>query len=384
MAKQSALSRKVGASPTMAAAAAATPHPDPIALSVGEPYELPPDSVLQAVAKAAIDGHTRYGPAAGHPALRDAIAADQSSTTCSLGSEHVIVTSGGKPALLDALRCMVDPGDEVLILAPYWPTFVQQVQWCGAVPVIVDEAIRGVDLDLDRIRSACTAKTRAVIVNSPNNPTAEVLSRTSVETLAALARERGLWVLSDEVYRSLSFAQDAPSFLDIDGALDHTVAVMSFSKRFSMTGLRVGAAVASPEMVDAMTRLTTASHTHTSTVAQHGAIAALALDGSWERERLADYLDKRDFALSRLNALDGVRCPEPGSAMYVFPDLTRCLVAKGIDDDAAACDQLREQHGLSLVPGSVFGRSGSIRLSYGVEHSRLEAALDRLAEWVGR
>ncbi len=367
----------IGFSPTMAAAAATTSHPDPIDLSVGQPSELPPSAVAEAAISAIRAGKTRYGPAAGLPALRARIGVENH-----VQPENVIITPGGKGALFAALQCILEPGDDVLILAPYWPTFIQQVEWCGARAVIVPHQ----DLRVDPIaaRDACTPRTRAIIVNTPSNPTSTVIAEETVVALHELAGERDLWILSDEVYRGLTFGPPGPlpSRPDLCERA-RTIVVESFSKRFSMTGYRVGYAIAPPEVIEAMVRHTASSHTHASTISQHAALAALDLDERWEVERLSRYCGRASLAHERLEAMPGVTCSRPDAGFYVFPRVQALLEARRIEMDTALCEILREDIGLLLVPGTAFGAPGHVRLATCVDEARLVEALDRLGDWIG-
>lgn len=368
-------------SPTMGAAASATSHEDPISLAVGEPSDAPPAEVAAAAERAIEEGRTRYGAVAGLRALRERLAAvHQERTGAPTTAENVVVTAGGKPALMDALRCILEPGDEMIVPLPAWPTFVDQPMWLGATAVTVP-AEPDLLPDPDRIAAACTERTRAVLVNSPGNPTGRVWPKDRMEAVVALAKEKDLWILSDEVYRELSLVGPAPEPVSIDvDAADRTIVIDSFSKRFSMTGWRVGSVTAPAEVAAAMTNLMSTTVTHACAISQHAALAALDLDGTWEHTRLERHRRCRDQAKKALDAMDGVDLSGSDAGLYAFPDVSGWIADEGFADDAALCAHLRESQGLLLVPGTPFGAPGRFRLSWSIDETRLAEALSRLLQ----
>lgn len=372
------LARTVAGSATMSVAAAASRHPDPISMTVGEPAESPPEGVREAARRAIVEGRTRYGPAGGLPELRAALAAEFGARTgVAVDGRHVVVTCGGKAALMDALRCLVDPGDEVLVPAPYWPSFLQQVQWCGARAVVVSPDESGLPSAASLARAA-GPRARVLVLNSPNNPTGRILSPERQAELLRVARERDLWIVSDEVYRSFAFDGVVSSMAAVAGAFDRVVTVESFSKRFSMTGYRVGAAIAPPEVVEAMTRVAQAATTHAATASQHAACAALEVAAEWDEQQRRRYRARRDRAHELLTSLPGVRCALPEGAFYLLPDVREWCARRGFGDTTGLVDWLRDEHGLGVTPGEAFGIPGHLRLSLGLEDARLDEALERL------
>jgi len=378
------LARSIGASPTMSAAGAGTSHPDPINLAVGEPAEPPPDFVVEAACDALRKGHTKYGPATGLPELREALAAEQTRRDgVPRNADHVIVTAGSKPALLDTLRVLLDPGDEVLVLAPYWPSFLDQVQWAGGKPVVVTSHS---DLpDPDAVAAAITPRTTMLIVNSPNNPSGRVYDHARLRAIADLVVSHDLWVLIDQAYVGLELDGLAPTLLAVAPELaDRAIIAESFSKRFAMTGLRLGAALAPPDVIDGLARLATAGTTHPCIVTQHAGLAALQHGGGWIEVQRDNYRRRRAMVLDALRELPGVKTPRPEAAMYVFPDVGELLRGLGFKSDSELTDALLAEAGLRLVPGSAFGFPGCVRLSYGTTDRRLEEGLSRLTSFVTR
>jgi len=373
------MASSAGLSPTMAGAAAPCLHPDPVDLSVGEPHVLPPPAVREAAAAAALEGRSRYGPAAGLPRLRALVAEDLARRDgVARAPEEVLITAGGKPAILDALRCMLEPGDEVVIFAPYWPSFRDQVLWAGGVPVIVEP---GADLlpdmaDLDR---ALTPRTRAVIVNQPSNPTGRVWEAERIRALADRVLRHNLWVIVDQVYGPLTLDGPEQPFLRAAPELaSRSVVVESFSKRFAMTGYRLGAAAGPRALITAMVTLGSTSVTHACTLSQHAGIAAMGLDGAWEREILAEYRGLRDLLGEGLQGLPGVSVHVPEGGIYHFPRVREWMAAHGVARDADLVARLRDEAGVRLLPGSAFGAPGHIRICFAGGRDRLELAVARL------
>lgn len=373
----SALAQGLMPSATMAAASAARVHPDPINLGIGEPVEEPAEEVTAAAMRAARDGAARYGPADGLPELRERAAEDQTRRSgLERSRSNVIITAGGKPALMDALRCLINPGDEVLVLAPYWPSFLQQVQLAGGVARIVQP---GPDLlpDPAAMAAACNERTRLVILNNPGNPTSQTLGAERLRAIAEVVDEHDLWVLADEVYSGLILDGEARSLLSLCPDLaDRTVVVESFSKRFCMTGYRLGYACAPTPVIEAMTLLATASTTCVNTLAQHAGMAALRMDGSWLAGQRSTYLRRRDETAARLSAMGCELRPTPEAAFYHF------FRVPGLEDDLALAQGLFEQEGLTLIPGTAFGMSGYLRLSYGATDAHLEEAAARMRRFL--
>jgi len=366
-------------SPTMAAAAAISAHPDPVDLSVGEPAGPPPLEAREAAAAAAMEGRSRYGPVAGLARLRALVAQDLSRRDgVARAAEDILITAGGKPAIFDTLRCILEPGDEVLVFAPFWPTFKDQITWAGGVPVVVEP---GPDLlpSPEAMGRAVTARTRAVIVNQPSNPSGQVWDALRIRRLAELALRHGLWVIVDQVYGTL--ALDGPEVPLLQTAPDlarQCVVVESFSKRFAMTGYRLGAAAGPRTLIKAMTTLGSTSVTHASTISQHAGIAAMELDGSWEAAMVEGLRARRDALLSGLRAIPDARVARPSGGLYLFPEVSHWMEKLGLATDVALAARLRDEAGVKVLPGSAFGAPGHLRLCFAGEVGRLRLAGERL------
>ncbi|MFT7618355.1 MAG: aspartate aminotransferase [Planctomycetota bacterium] len=377
------VAQSIGESATMAAAGASTSHADPINLAVGEPGELPPQEILDAASDALQSGNVRYGPPPGLPSLRFAIA-DRLTIQSGVPwtDKNVVVTAGGKPALMDAMRCTLMPGDEVLVLAPFWPSFIQQLEWCGATPVICEPSS---DLlpDIEEIRSKCTAKTKAIIVNSPSNPTSVVYSAELLGELAGIAEEFDLWIFADQVYVDLAFDGQAPTLIRVVPEIrDRTVVIESFSKSYSMTGMRLGYAAANQELIEGMTKLTEASSTHVNIPTQVAGVKALLMPESWLVEQRQRYKRRSQIVIDGFAEISGCEVKQPSAALYVFARIQDWLTRNGNISDLEFTNLLLKSAGVRLVPGSAFGSPGFIRIACGLADDRLVETMDRLKSFM--
>lgn len=365
----------------MAANAGEVPHPDPIHLAMGEPAEGLPPFLAEAARRAFAEGATRYGAPAGLPALRDALAAAQTERDgISRGTENVIVTAGAKPALIDSMRVLLEPGDEVLVLSPHWPTYCDQARAAGALPVVVPAGPDQLP-DAAAVEAAAGPRARALVVNSPNNPSGRVIPREVLHALAEVARRRELWVLADQAYADLTYGDPAPTWLGVGPDLaEQTVVVESFSKRFSMTGLRLGAALGPADVVGALSDLASTATTHPNVVAQHMGIAALAEGAAWLEEQRERYRRRHDLAVGALGRIPGVTVRPADAALFLLPDVTGALEAMGLASDVELASLLAERAGVRVVPGSAMGAPGHLRVSLGATDERLLEAIERCAK----
>jgi aspartate aminotransferase len=342
---------------------------DVINLAIGEPAFATPAAVAAATARALEEGATRYDAVGGLLALRQKLAEGFDG----LGPEQIVITNGAKQALFSIFQTICDPGDEVILPSPCWVSFGAQVRLAGAEAVAV-ACRQDHQLDLRAIEAAIGPRTRALIVNSPNNPTGAVYPRQAFEALAALAAAHDLFIVSDEAYRDFVYPPHRSfSPWDLAAIRDRLIVVRSFSKAAAMTGFRVGYAAAGPEVAAALVRLQSHLCGNVCTFAQYGALAA-AGDGSWQAEWLEHLERLKDFAVAQTAAL--FDCLRPGGAFYLFPDVARRL-APGQSSQDFAMDLLRRA-GVAMVPGEAFGAPGHLRICYAVAPERLAEAFARL------
>lgn len=352
-----------------------------ISLAVGEPDFPTPPHVVEA-AKAALDaGHTRYTPVPGIPALRRAVAMSYGRFYgTKAAQENVIVSNGGKQVLYNLFMALLNPGDQVLIPAPYWVSYPDMVLLADGEPVFVPAAPeKGFLLDVEGLERAWTPKVKVLILGSPSNPTGGHYVQERLTALAEWARSKGVFVISDEVYDHLVYEPAKPSTLAgfFEAHPESCALVGALSKSFCMTGWRLGWALAHPELVKAMNKIQGQSTSNVCSFVQHAAVAAL--EGPWDvvDEMRAAFKRRRDLALGIIRSWPGAVCPTPDGAFYLFPVLS-AFYDEEAPDSAALCTRILEKAGVALVPGSAFGDDRCIRFSYAVADETLKTALDKV------
>lgn len=353
-----------------------------ISLGIGEPDMPTPALICQAGMEALARGEIHYTPNAGTMELRRAIA--EKSYLAPLAYDpagEIIVTSGGMGALSLLFLVILDEGDEVLIQDPQWLNHAAQVQYCGGVPVRVPtEAASGFSMRRETAEPLITDKTKAILLNSPNNPTGSVMTREALEEIAGIARERDLLVISDEVYSTLLYGGASHiSIASLPGMRERTVVINSFSKAYAMTGWRIGYGAGPADIIDRMVKCQENFSACVNAPGQHAAAAAL------EHPELADglrdiFARRRDVLLSELAKIPGISCPSPDGAFYAFADVS----AFGMSSESF-CQQLLEAERVVCIPGSAFGPCGEgyIRIGYAAGEGRLREAVQRLARFCG-
>jgi len=353
-----------------------------ISLAVGQPDFPTPAHVCEA-AKAALDeGFTRYTAVPGIPELRKAVAGYYAKFYGAQASgDNAIVSNGGKQVLYNLLMAVVNPGDEVLIPAPYWVSYPAMVQLAEGVSVFVPTtADQDYLVTVDGLEAARTAKTRVLILNSPSNPTGCCYTQEQLEAIAAWARKNGIFIISDEVYDRLVYAPFTPvSLARTWEAHPETIAIVgALSKSFCMTGWRVGYALAHQDLVKAMNKIQGQSTSNVNSITQKAALAALS--GGWDivDEMKQAFVRRRDLAFDIITGW-GAPCPKPDGAFYLFPVLDQ-FYTDDAPDSAAMCTRILEQAGVALVPGSAFGDDKCIRFSYAVDDEVLKDALARVGK----
>ena len=351
---------------------------DICSLSAGEPNFDTPAFIRQAAAAALEQGMTRYGPAAGDPELRQAIAEKLSRCNgMEVRSDQVLVTNGGKQALYNLFQVLLDPGDEVLLPAPYWLTYPELARLAGAeVRLLSSNASDGFRLDLEALEALITPKTRLLVLNTPSNPTGLVLQREELEAIAALLRRHPqVAVVCDEIYEHLladgqthhSLAALAPDLAD------RLFVVNGFAKGWAMTGWRLGYLAGPAEVVKAAIALQSQSTSNVCSFAQRGALAALQAPLDCVQEMARSFSQRRSHLTAGLQQLSNVVVVPPNGAFYAFPDIS----AFGLDS-MTFCQQLLDQQGLAVVPGVAFGDDRCIRLSCAVKTATIDDGLSRL------
>ena len=365
---------------------------DILNLSAGEPDFDTPGFVCDAAVAGIRSGKTRYTPPAGTPELRKAIAAGLSDRAGrELEWEGVVVSSGAKQALFNSIFTLFGPGDEVLVLAPYWTTYPDLVTLARAEPVVVSGDERAdFKVEPSHLDAASTTRTRGLILNSPSNPTGAVYTREELRAIAEWAKARDVWLLSDEIYRSIYFGDDAdhaPGILDLPAAsLGPHVLIDGASKCYAMTGWRIGYSYAEPELSKKFTALQSQITSNPSTPAQAAALEAYTkteASAAAVAEMTSAFRRRRDLVTARMRELlPGVPFVEPRGAFYVYFRVDGFFTDE-IRDATTWCSKLLEDKGVALVPGAAFGDDGWVRMSFATSDDVLEDALARIAASVG-
>lgn len=350
-------------------------------LGIGEPDFDTPAHIRAAAERAMAEGWTHYGPAAGLPDLRAAIAREwRARRGIPCGPEHVVVTPGAKPILFFTMLALLEPGDEVLVPALAFPTYASVAAFLGArvVPVPLDPA-RGFDLDLAAVRERLNARTRMIVLNSPHNPTGGVTPMATLHALAGLAEKHDLLVLSDEIYSRMVYEGEAPSIAALPGMAERTAVVDGFSKTWAMTGWRLGFGILPEPLARHVATLMNNSNSCTTSFVQKAGIAALEGPQTEVEAMMREFRARRDLLVAGLKTLPGVACAAPAGAFYVFPDI------RGTGFTSAdLADRLLEEAGVVTLPGTGFGEAGEgyLRLSYANSQENLREALARIERFL--
>ncbi len=361
-----------------------------ISLSVGEPDFDTPKAACDAGKKAIDDGFTRYTAVAGIPELRKAIAEKFGrDNDLDYEAEDILVSSGGKQCIYNMLQAMINPGDEVIIPAPYWVSYPDMVLLAGGVPVIVDTtADNNFKLSTAQLEQAITAKTRLLILNSPSNPTGMAYSHDDLAALgAALDEHANVAVATDDMYEKILFdGKRFATFAQVNpGLKDRTVTLNGVSKAYCMTGWRIGFCAGPRHLIKAMAKVQGQSTSNPSSISQKAALAALTGPTDALEEMVRTYQTRREWLVAAINTIPGMHCITPDGAFYVFPSVSGWLgkkTASGklLTDDLVVCEWLLEEAGVALVPGTEFGAPGFMRFSYAVAQATLEDAVGRIAK----
>ena len=354
---------------------------DVCSFSAGEPDFDTPDRI-KAAAKLALDsGLTKYGPAAGEPKLREAIARKLREDNHLLYQpENIIVTNGGKHSLYNLMMALIDPGDEVIIPSPYWLSYPEMVKLASGKPVIVPtDASTEYKITPKQLRKSITPRTKLFILNSPSNPTGMVYSPAEIKALAEVVVEQDILVVSDEIYEKIIYDGAKHASIGSFGKeiFDRTIISSGFAKAYSMTGWRIGYLAGPLELIKAAITIQGHSTSNVCTFAQYGAISALEGDQDCvEKMRLA-FAQRRQVMFDLLNSIPGISCAKPDGAFYMFVN-----IAKTGMTSLEFSDALLEQQQIAVIPGIAFGADDHIRLSYATDLATIEKGMERLDKFV--
>jgi aspartate aminotransferase len=349
----------------------------------GEPHFSTPRHIKDAAIEAIEKNFTRYTNVAGIPEVRKAVV---DRHACDFGSNYTpdecVFTTGGKLALFNAIQVLVDHGDEVILPVPYWVSFKDIIQYAGGKVVLVesneDEDFR---ITAKMIEAAITPKTKAIILNTPSNPSGAVVAPEDLEAIVRLAHKNGIYVLLDECYVYLNFTGEIVSGGSFTDCKEHIIVLGSLSKTYAMTGWRAGFALGPKPIIAAMGKLQSQSTSNTASMVQRASIAALSGSQECITEFRADYIRLRDQILAGLKTIPGLSCTVPQGAFYVYPNVSRFLGKGGIKSTSDLAAKLLSEAHVVVVPGEAFGTTEHIRLSYAVSHDVVDEGVKRMREY---
>ncbi|HEY0889256.1 MAG TPA: pyridoxal phosphate-dependent aminotransferase [Nocardioides sp.] len=358
-----------------------------IGFGAGEPDFPTPDYVVEAAAAACYDvNNHRYTPAGGLPELKAAIVAKtKRDSGLEVTPAEVLVTNGGKQAVYEAFAAMLDPGDEVLLPAPYWTTYPECIRLAGGVPVeVFADETQDYKVTVEQLEAARTDKTKILLFVSPSNPTGSVYTADEIRAIGAWVAEHGLWVVTDEIYEHLLYDGVETGSLPVlcPELADHTVVLNGVAKTYAMTGWRVGWMIGPADIVKAATNLQSHATSNVANVSQRAAIAALEGDLSAVQEMHAAFDRRRKLIVGMLNEIASVYCPTPQGAFYAYPSVKGLLGkeydGRRIDSSADLAEYILEKAEVAVVPGEAFGSPGYLRLSYALGDDDLVEGITRL------
>ncbi|GAA1562303.1 pyridoxal phosphate-dependent aminotransferase [Kribbella hippodromi] len=363
-----------------------------IGFGAGEPDFPTPDYIVDAAVAAARDPKNhRYSPAGGLPELKQAIAAKtKRDSGYEIEPAQVLVTNGGKHAVYNAFATLLDPGDEVLLPAPYWTTYPEAIRLAGGVPVeVLADETQNYSVTVEQLEAARTPRTKALLFCSPSNPTGAVDAPEAIEAIGRWALEHDLWVITDEIYEHLTYGDAAFTSLPVavPELADRTVVLNGVAKTYAMTGWRVGWMIGPKDVIKAATNLQSHQTSNVCNIAQRAALAAVSGDLAAVDEMKVAFDRRRKTMVRMLNEIPGVECPEPTGAFYAYPSvkgvLGKRIAGRTPESSAELADLILDEAEVAVVPGEAFGAPGYLRLSYALGDDDLAEGLTRIAKLLG-
>ena len=391
--KLSSRVQRVKPSPTLAVTALAaklrSEGKDVIGLGAGEPDFDTPEHIKLAAIEAIHNGQTKYTAVDGTAELKQAIIDKfQRDNGFSYEPQQVLVSCGGKQSFYNLFQAMIDPGDEVIIPAPYWVSYPDMVLLADGTPVIVEASQeQGFKLLPEQLEAAITERTKVFVINSPSNPTGVAYSPEELSALGEVLRKHpDILIATDDMYEHIVFG--GQKFVNILNACpdlsERTIVMNGVSKAYSMTGWRIGYAAGPADLIKAMKKIQSQSTSNPTSISQAASVAALNGDQSCIAEMLKAFEQRHAFVVERLNSIEGISCLPSDGTFYSFPDVRGVVEKLGLADDTALGEYLLNEAGVAVVPGSAFGLSGHIRLSFATSMGNLEQALERIATAVNK
>lgn len=387
--KLSVRARSIGASPTLALDAKTKQlireGVDVVSFGVGEPDFQTPTHISDEAIEAIRAGFTKYTPASGIIELREAVCAKfKDDNGLDYEPENILVSSGAKHSIYNAVQVLCDEGDEVIIPAPYWVSYPEMVNLAGGKPVILPSSIEtGFKITAEQLEKAVTSRTSLMILNTPSNPTGAIYTEDELRSIAEVCVRHDVAVISDEIYEKLIYeGKHFPFAASSPEAKAITVTVNGVSKAYSMTGWRIGYAGGPPQIIKAMANLQSHATSNAASISQRAALAGLLGPQEPLEVMRIEFMKRRDYMVERLNEMPGFTCLTPPGAFYVYPDvgqiMGRKLAGKRVADDSALAGILLDDARIAVVPGSAFGTKGNLRFSYATSMEKIREGLNRL------
>ena len=385
--------QRVKPSPTLAVTALANQLKaegrDVIGLAAGEPDFDTPEHVKQAAIKAINDGFTKYTAVDGTPGLKKAIINKfQNENGLSYQPNQILVSCGGKQSFYNLCQALLNPGDEVIVPAPYWVSYPDMVMLADAHPVIVQgDQAHGFKITAEQLEAAITSKTRLFVLNSPSNPSGKAYSKAELKALGdVLKKHPQVLIATDDMYEHIIWTDEGfNNILNVCPELyDQTIVLNGVSKAYAMTGWRIGYAGGPAALIKEMNKVQSQSTSNPTSISQVAAQAALEGDQSMLKTMNDAFHQRHDFVLSKLQTMDGVDSLASDGTFYIFPSFHQVMAKMGIDDDITLANKMRADVEVALVPGSAFGSPGHMRISFATDMKTLEKALERIGNFVAR
>lgn len=363
---------------------------DVIGFGAGEPDFNTPKNIQQAAIKAIEQGLTRYTAASGIIELKEAIVDKfKRDNNLTYKTSQIIISTGAKQCLANVFQAILNPGDEVIVGVPYWVSYPELIQLADGVPVFAQsEESNSFKLTVEELQKVATDKTKAIIINSPNNPTGTVYTRNELETLANFAKEKDLFIISDEIYEELLYGNEGHiSIASLsEDAYNRTIVINGVSKAYAMTGWRIGYAAASEEITKLMSNIQSHTTSNPCSISQYASVEALNGDQSEVENMKKEFKARRDFMVDRINSINNLSCVKPEGAFYVMVNISKLLnkevEGKVIKDSLTFSDLLLEKEKVAVIPGIAFGVDNFIRLSYATSMENIKNGLDRIEKFV--
>ncbi len=363
---------------------------DVIGFGAGEPDFNTPKNIQQAAIKAIEAGQTRYTAASGIIELKEAVVNKfKKDNNLTYKTSQIIISTGAKQCLANIFQAILNPGDEVLIGAPYWVSYPELVQLADGVPTFVDtEESNSFKLTIESLEKAVTKKTKAMILNSPNNPTGTAYTKEELEKIATFAQKHDIIIISDEIYEKLLYGESGHiSIASLsEDAYNRTIVINGVSKAYAMTGWRIGYAAASEKITSLMTNIQSHTTSNPCSISQYASVEALNGDQSEVEKMKQEFKKRRDFMVDKINSINNLSCVKPEGAFYVMVNISKVLNkevdGKIIKDSLTFSDLLLEKEKVAVIPGIAFGVDDFIRLSYATSMENIEKGLNRIEDFV--